>query len=96
MKLELPNILMGGFALFSLKDSSLLEYGNRFKERKKNLKTVYGITQCPSDTAMREILDDVAPGNLQNIAGEYISLLRPVPLSLPPPHCCCGKSLMQW
>lgn len=74
-KLELPNILMGGFAVFSLKDSSLLEYVNRFKERKKNLKTVYGITQCPSDTAMREILDDVAPGNLQNIAGEYITLL---------------------
>jgi hypothetical protein len=66
---------MGGFALFSLKDSSLLEYVGQYKERKINLKKIFGITQCPSDTAMREILDEVTPDKLKNIAGEYINLL---------------------
>lgn len=75
VKIKLKNVLLGGFAIFSLKDSSLLEYVNRFKERKNNLKTVFGISQCPSDTAMREILDEVAPENLQYIAGDYVNLL---------------------
>lgn len=75
IKIELTNILMGGFAVFSLKDSSLLEYINRFKERKSNLRKVFKITQCPSDTAMRQVLDNVKPEELQVIAGEHIKML---------------------
>ena len=48
-KYSLTNILLSGFAIFSLKDSSLLSYVKQFSERKGNLKTIYGITECPSD-----------------------------------------------
>ena len=74
-QLSLTNVLLNGFALFSLKDSSLNIYMNQFKARKANLKKIFGITQCPSDTAMREILDEVAPKDLKVLPGQYIDLL---------------------
>ena len=74
-KISLTNVLLSGFALFSLKDSSLLEYVTQYKARKGNLKTVYGISACPSDTAMRQILDEVAPEALQVLPVQYINLL---------------------
>ena len=48
---------------------------NQFKARKAHLKKIFGITQCPSDTAMREILDEVAPKDLKVLPGQYIDLL---------------------
>ena len=57
---------MSGFAMFSLKDSSLLAFDKRRKEP-ENLHSVYGIAQIPSDTQMRTILDDVDPEKLRPI-----------------------------
>ena len=74
-KYSLQNVLLSGFAIFSLKDSSLLSYIKQFAERKHNLKTIYGITECPSDSAFRKILDDVEPSTLQNLLPQYIQLL---------------------
>ncbi|MGB0932402.1 MAG: hypothetical protein ACPGVB_16590, partial [Chitinophagales bacterium] len=37
--IKLPNCLLGGFAMFSLKDSSLLSYTNNYTARKSNLKS---------------------------------------------------------
>lgn len=74
-KFSLPNVLMSGIALFSLKDSSLLSYIQQYPTRKGNLKSVYGITQCPSDSGFRTILDEVEPSSLQNILPSYIQLL---------------------
>lgn len=74
-KIALKDVLLSGFALFSLKDSSLLEYIHQYKTRRSNLKTVYGIQKCPSDTAMRQILDEVEPSQLQELPSRYIQLL---------------------
>ena len=74
-KYSLKNILLSGFSLFSLKDSSLLSYVQQYRERKANLKSVYGITQCPSDSGLRTILDDVEPSALQSILPSYVQLL---------------------
>jgi hypothetical protein len=74
-KIALKDVLLSGFALFSLKDSSLLEYIHQYKTRQSNLKTVYGIQKCPSDTAMRQILDEVEPSQLQELPSRYIQLL---------------------
>jgi hypothetical protein len=60
--IALPDALMAGFALFSLKDPSLLAFDQRRADG--NLQKLYGITQVPSDTQMREILDVVAPEGL--------------------------------
>jgi len=58
--ISLADVLMSGFAIFSLKDPSLLAFDER-RETDQNLKTVYGIEDVPSDTRMREILDEVDP-----------------------------------
>ena len=66
-KVEIPlcDVLRSGFALFSLKDPSLLEFDKRRAEDAANLKTIYGINAIPSDTSMREILDEVDPEALR-------------------------------
>src|SRR6185437_687339 len=55
----LPDALMAGLAVFSLKDPSLLAFCNRARDH--NLGTVFGLKDIPSDTQMREILDEVDP-----------------------------------
>jgi len=62
IKISLPDALMSGFALFSLKDSSLLAFDEREPE---NLKTIYGLESIPCDTQMRTILDGVEPETLR-------------------------------
>ena len=57
--ISLPDALMSGFALFALKEPSLLAFQERIKD--SNLRTIYGIQHVPSDTQMRVILDPVDP-----------------------------------
>ena len=57
----LADALMAGLALFSLKDPSLLAFCGRALDH--NLRSVFGLKAIPSDTQMREILDEVAPNH---------------------------------
>lgn len=59
--ISLLDCLFSGFALFSLKYSSLLQYDNERKEYAGNLKNLFGINQAPCDTYLRERLDEVDP-----------------------------------
>ena len=61
----LVDALMSGFAMFSLKDPSLLQFDLRRKAGGHNLRSLYGINTIPSDSAMREILDAVSPDELR-------------------------------
>ena len=61
--IPLPDALMSAFAMFSLKDPSLLAFDARRHD--ENMKTLYGIQTVPSDTRMREILDPVDPTALR-------------------------------
>jgi hypothetical protein len=63
--ISLPDALMSGFALFSLKSPSLLAFDKQRVEG--NLTTIYGIQHVPCDTAMRESLDPVAPESLRPV-----------------------------
>lgn len=65
--------LMSAFAMFSLKEPSLLAFDERRNDA--NLKTVYRIGQIPSDTQMREILDDVEP---EELADAFSDVFRQV------------------
>ena len=60
IKISLADALMSGFAMFSLKDPSLLAFDERRKGN-HNLNTIYGIGNIPCDTQMRIILDQVLP-----------------------------------
>jgi hypothetical protein len=55
----LADALMSGYALFALKEASLLAFQERIKD--DNLRSIYGIAHVPSDTQMRTILDRVDP-----------------------------------
>lgn len=57
--ISLPDALMSGFAMFSLKSPSLLAFDQERTEG--NLKTIYGIELAPCDTYMRETRDPVSP-----------------------------------
>jgi hypothetical protein len=59
--MPLSDIMMSAFAMFSLKDSSLLEFDER-REKDENLKRIYKIETVPSDTQMRTVLDEVSTG----------------------------------
>jgi hypothetical protein len=61
--IPLEDALLSAFALFSLKDPSLLAFDERRPDQ--NLKHLYGIGQIPCDTQMREILDPVDPAALR-------------------------------
>ena len=63
-KILLPDALMSGFAMFSLKDPSLLTFEERQSED-TNLKPIYKIKNVPRDTQMRTILDEVDPADIE-------------------------------
>jgi len=69
------NILMCGFALFSLKDSSLLKFTKELKDRASNLKSIFHITQTPSDTTIRTILDEIPTESIKEIFTPFIQKL---------------------
>lgn len=58
----LADALMSGFAVFSLKDPSLLAFQARRND--ENMKNVFHIGHVPCDTHMREQLDEVDPFSL--------------------------------
>jgi hypothetical protein len=73
--LPLADALMAGFAMFSLKCPSLLDFDKQRAEG--NLKTIYRIARAPCDSSMREMLDPVAPESLRPLfTGVFRQLQR--------------------
>jgi hypothetical protein len=65
IKIPLADALMSGFAMFSLKDQSLLMFDKRRCEEPESLHGVYGVGVIPCDSQMRTILDEVSPSLLR-------------------------------
>ncbi len=72
----LKDALMSGFAMFSLKDPSLLAFDKRRQYGVHNLKTIYGISSIPADSSMRNILDGVDPNDLRPIFKDVFAKLQ--------------------
>ena len=66
VEISVADALKSGFAMFSLKDPSLLAFDQRRHDatKLKNLQTIYHIGTVPCDTQMRVILDQVYPDEL--------------------------------
>lgn len=60
-KIPLADVLMSGYAVFDLKDPSLLAFDDRRLEDADNLKRIYGIGRVACDTQLRTVLDPVDP-----------------------------------
>ena len=65
VKISLSDTLMSGFAMFFLKDPSLLAFDERRIWAPHNLMTLYGIDDIPCDTSIREILDGFDPNDFR-------------------------------
>jgi hypothetical protein len=72
--IPLTDALMSAFAMFSLKDPSLLAFDERRSDA--NMKALFGIGQVPCDTQMREILDPVDPEHLRPSFGDVFRQLQ--------------------
>jgi len=67
---------MTAFAMFHLKDPSLLFFQNNFDTRRANLEHLYGIETIYSDTAIREAIDGIAPEDIKHGFGELFEELE--------------------
>jgi len=74
--ISMADALMSGFAMFSLKDPSLLAFERRRTARDHNLHTIYGIERVPCDSRMREIIDEVVPESLRCVFLEIFRNLQ--------------------
>lgn len=75
IEIPLPDALMSGFAMFALKDPSLLAFDQR-RAKPENLREVFGIRQIPSDTQMRTILDEVDPATIRPLFRQVVKELQ--------------------
>lgn len=71
--IKLSDAFMSALAMFQLKYPSMLSLDKgRTKQENKNLKQVFKIGTIPSDTTMREILDQVCPSKVQKLFGKLL------------------------
>lgn len=78
-KFSLADCLMSGLALFSLKSPSLLKFEDDFQSNeiiRHNLSKLFEVNEVPSDTYLREKLDEVNPQDLRGAFLDIFSVLQ--------------------
>ena len=73
---SLTDILMSGFAMFSLKYASLLQFETQTEVERANLHQLYGIQKLCTDSQMRKVLDLVDPNDLKAMYAENFQQLQ--------------------
>ena len=71
--------IMSGLAVFGFKFPSLLQFEKSVDSEpmiSRNLRTLYGVKKAPSDTCMRERLDQIDPGQLRRPFKQIFSHLQ--------------------
>ena len=76
--IPLVDHLMSGLAVFGLKYPSLLQFDQDHNAQiiQSNLRRLYGIEQAPSDTYLRERLDEIEPQPLRKAFTGLFSALQ--------------------
>ncbi len=76
----LTDSLMSGLAIFSLKDSSLLQFDQAVRDEAlpvhRNLQTLFGVARVPSDSGLRKRLDGLDPRSLRDAFKRLFSLVQ--------------------
>jgi len=75
-QISLHDALMSAFAMFSLKDSSLLAFDDRRREKPQNVQAVFGVQNIPTDSGMRDIDDKVPTEHLRPAFKSIFEQLR--------------------
>lgn len=79
VKYSTLDCIMSGLAVFGFKFASLLQFEkskNSDNIIKRNLKSLYGIEEVPSDTCLRERLDRIDPRILRAVFKKIFTLLQ--------------------
>src|SRR5438045_5180445 len=76
VEIPLGDVLMSAFAMFSLKDPSLLAFDHRRRDPLDNFRSIYGIDQVPCDSQMRAVLDPLDPDDLRPGFGDVFRRLQ--------------------
>jgi hypothetical protein len=75
---RIHDVFMSAYAMMYFQDASLLEFQRRLESSKhgNNLKTMFSVESIPSDTQMREIMDEVDSKELAPVFDHFFRLLR--------------------
>ena len=76
VSISFTDILMSGLAIFGLKFPSLLQFDQCREVLNGNLRTLYHINRPPSDTYLRERLDELSPTFLRQAFKKLFSTLQ--------------------
>ncbi len=70
--------LMSGFACMYFQDPSLLQFQQEMEEtqNRNNLRTLFGVTDIPESTQLKDIIDNTASTNFRGIFNEYFYQLQ--------------------
>ena len=70
--------LMSGFACMYFQDPSLLQFQKRLEDaqHQNNLRSLFGVNTTPSDTQMRDIIDEISSENFRPIFKDYYLRLQ--------------------
>ena len=78
-KYSWEDCIMSGLAIFGFKMPSLLQFEKSKSSEpliRRNLRTLYGVKKAPSDTCLRERLDEVSPIQLRKSFKQIFSHLQ--------------------
>jgi len=78
LKYSLHDTLLSGFAMMFFQHPSLLQFQRQMemKRGRCNLNTIFRVKAVPSDTQMREILDEAEPEPLRRLLPELFESVR--------------------
>lgn len=74
----LHDTLMSGFAMMFFQHPSLLQFQRVMKQKRRrcNLETIFGVSDVPSDSQMREILDGVEVEPVRGLLPQIVERVR--------------------
>lgn len=73
---SLTDILMSGYAIFTMKYPSMLCFEQQTSKEQENLKQLFGIEKICSDAQMRRVLDEVNPCEIQGLFPKRFAVLK--------------------
>lgn len=78
VEISMADCLMSAYAIFALKFPSLLKFEAEMKEKRNfsNLKSLFKVERIPSDTRMREIVDEVDPDEMRPAFRNFFSRVQ--------------------
>ena len=75
---SIPDVLLSALAMMFFQDPSILQFQRRLEDgfQRNNLNTLFGVEKIPSDTHMRDIIDDCEPKGIEIVFSDFFRALQ--------------------